>query len=429
MKLTYKFKPKLSHKEKQIIEELSWHTSKFYNIVNYQIRENGDLKPVYSKLDKQFKGNWHCNFLMAHNRQHCLKILAQDWKSYFNSLKDYKENPSKYKGQPQPPNFKHMDSNPNQIIFTNEVAVIKNNKLVLSLQKLIRNKYKVENLNFELPKIFQNLIFSENAPTPKGHTKANTLKQVKIKRDYHSKEWIFLIVYETQEKEQAQNTNIMAIDLGLNNLASLTFKDNSESYIINGKPLKSKNRYYNNKITKLQSIRMKQTGSKHFKDTKQIKTLRIKRKNYVNNYLHQASRKIINLAKKHNVVQIVIGDLKDIKQNNKNNRNFVAIPIQRLKKQINYKAKLEGIKVSIINEAFTSGCSGLDKEQLNKDDYDKTRRISRGLFISNTGIKINSDVNGSLNILRKYLKNSSPKLIQQARDKGFVNNPVRLRVS
>jgi transposase len=95
-----------------------------------------------------------------------------------------------------------------------------------------------------------------------------------------------------------------------------------------------------------------------------------------------------------------------------------------------YKAKLEGIEVIIINESFTSGCSALDLESLNRSDYDKSRRVERGLFVSNKGIKINSDVNGSLNIMRKYLKdNSIPKLISRARDNGSVDQPERIRVA
>src|SRR5690554_5306425 len=89
-----------------------------------------------------------------------------------------------------------------------------------------------------------------------------------------------------------RNLKEEAVDLGLNNLAALTFKDNSDDYIINGRPIKSKNSYYNKEITKLQAIRMKQTGSRKFRDTLKIKNLRIKRRNYIVNYLHQASRKI-----------------------------------------------------------------------------------------------------------------------------------------
>lgn len=41
MKLSFKFKPNISHKQLKIIEELSYHTTKLYNIINYDLREKG----------------------------------------------------------------------------------------------------------------------------------------------------------------------------------------------------------------------------------------------------------------------------------------------------------------------------------------------------------------------------------------------------
>ncbi|SHM64555.1 zinc ribbon domain-containing protein, partial [Halanaerobium congolense] len=111
-------------------------------------------------------------------------------------------------------------------------------------------------------------------------------------------------------------------------------------------------------------------------------------------------------------------------------KSFVQIPIQRLVELIEYKAKLNGIKVVKINESYTSGCSALDLEKTNKSNYNKSRRIKRGLFKTNQGLLINADQNGSLNILRKYLKNKCIlRPIKQARDNGYVANPSRLRVS
>ncbi len=96
---------------------------------------------------------------------------------------------------------------------------------------------------------------------------------------------------------------------------------------------------------------------------------------------------------------------------------------------IEYKANLEGSKVILLKEFFTSGCSSLDLEPLTKASYDKSRRIVRGLFETSDGL-INSDVNGSLNIMRRYLKDRCiPKLIELARDKGVVKHPWRIRVA
>ncbi|WP_041595794.1 hypothetical protein [Halanaerobium hydrogeniformans] len=144
MRLSFKFKPKLSHKQLVIINELAWHCSKLYNTVNYQVKNNKDVKAVYTELETRYKNNWHNDYLHSHNRQQALKHLAQDWKSFFNSLKDYKKNPQKYKGQPGSPNFKHMNSNPCEIIFTNLAVRIKDNKLLLSLSKKIQSKYNVK---------------------------------------------------------------------------------------------------------------------------------------------------------------------------------------------------------------------------------------------------------------------------------------------
>src|SRR6056297_244117 len=392
MKLSFKFKPDFSHKQLEIVKELSWHCSKLYNTVNYQIKNNEEVKPIYTKLENNFKDNWHTKYLHSHNRQQLLKQLAQDWKSFFNSIKDYKKSPKKYKGQPRPPKFKYLDRNPSEIIFTNLAVRVRKNSLLLSLSKEIKSEFQVDSLKFKLPSVVQSLINLDN------------LQQVRIKKENLSGDWYLIIIHKVAEKENASGDNVMAIDLGLDNLATITLKDYPEGYIIDGKVIKSENRYYNRKITRLQKIRMKQVGSKHFKDSRQIKSLRLKRRNFVFDYLHKASKKIVELALKNNVSTIVIGDIAEIKQNNKHNKHFVSIPIQRLKDLIEYKAKLEGIKVVFVNEAYTSGCSAIDEESLSKTDYDKSRRIKRGLF--KTGNKvINADVNGSLNIMRKHLKN------------------------
>jgi IS605 OrfB family transposase len=416
MKLSFKFNPDFSHKQLAIVKELSWHCSKLYNTVNYQIKNNETVKPIYTKLENNFKDNWHTKYLHSHNRQQLLKQLAQDWKSFFNAIKDYKKSPKKYKGQPRPPKFKYLDRNPSEIIFTNLAVRVRKNNLLLSLSKEIKSEFQVDSLKFKLPSVVQSLINLDN------------LQQVRIKKENLSGDWYLIIIHKVAEKENASGDNVMAIDLGLDNLATITLKDNPEGYIIDGKVIKSENRYYNRKITRLQKIRMKQVGSKHFKDTKQIKSLRLKRKNIVADYLHKASKKIVDLATENNVSTIVIGDITEIKQNNKHNKHFVSIPIQRLKDLIEYKAKLKGIKVVFVNEAYTSGCSAIDEESISKTDYDKSRRIKRGLF--KTGNKvINADVNGSLNIMRKHLKNGTPKMVKQIRDIGEVDTPERLRVS
>lgn len=290
---------------------------------------------------------------------------------------------------------------------------------MLSLSQAMQSLFKVKSLNIEVSNKLQSLI------------DFTAIQQVRIKYDAVLKQWYFVIIYNKVEVAKAtSDTNVMAIDLGLSNLATMTCVDTAESYIINGKPLKSVNSHLNKRIAHLQSIAMHMHGAKQYKNTKEVIRLRRYRNDYINDYLHKASRQVIDLAVKHHVGTIVIGDIKLIKQDMNYNKSFVQIPIARLVELITYKAKLLGIEVVKQKEAYTSGCSSLDLEPIGKAHYNKTRRIARGLFLSNPGIKINADVNGSLNILRLYTKDKCiPKLIALAKDKGYVDSPVKLQVA
>jgi putative transposase len=119
---------------------------------------------------------------------------------------------------------------------------------------------------------------------------------------------------------------------------------------------------------------------------------------------------IVNYAKDHDVSVIVIGNNKEWKQNSKLskkvNQTFVQIPFARLIEMITYKAQELGISVKVIEESYTSGTSFLDNELPIKENYNKSRRIHRGLFKSNSGVLINSDVNGSFQIMKKVFPNA-----------------------
>ena len=417
MKLSFKFKPELTDLQSTIIQDLTFHTTKLYNIANYDCVINGFKS--YIDMEKQHKTCWHNEYLNSHNNQQCLKLVEQNWKSYFNAIDDYKENPAKYLGMPRPPKYKNLNDRKNEIIYTNFGVRFKNNTLMLSLSKAMQSKHGVKSLNFEVPNELQSLVDFQS------------LQQVKIKWDNSLKQWYLILIYVKQENIlPVEFTNIMAIDLGLNNLATLTFLQNEDAHIFNGKPLKAVNGHINKQIAHLQSISMSMIGSEKHKDTKAITKLRRYRKNYIYDYMHKMSKRITELAYRYHCNTIVIGDIELIKQQMNYNKTFVQIPLQKLAQMIAYQAKLIGIEVVCQKENYTSGCSAFDLEPITKEYYNISRRIKRGLFRTNRGILVNSDVNGSLNILRKYLKDSGiPKLIQTARDRGCVDSPVKQQVA
>ena len=152
-----------------------------------------------------------------------------------------------------------------------------------------------------------------------------------------------------------------------------------------------------------------------------------KRNLKVEDYLHKASRYIIDFALENQINTIVIGNNKNWKQSSSlgkvTNQAFVSIPHQKLIDKICYKAQLCGIQVILTEESYTSGTSFLHSEVPEKVYYNKKRRVHRGLFVSNQGIKINADVNAAFQIMKKVFPNVFSDGVE-----GVVLHPVRVGI-
>ena len=423
MKLSFKYNVKnINSIQQNIISDLVWHTKKVSNMLLYDIREgkekielNKNLNIISSEIYRKYREtNWHSEYLHSHMLQEAILGVIASYKSYVSLTKIYKEDNLKLKGKPNFPKYKKNNSI-QEIVFTKYAIREEKNILKLSISKKMQEKYKVKSLNFLIPRKLRKLVdFSK-------------IKMIKIKQE---KEKIEMnIIYEKEENKNIGYTNIMAIDIGLNNIVACTNIENTKTLLVSGRVLKSKNRYINERISHLQQINMKmKKGSKTYKNTKQIKKLYEYRKNYINTYMHKVSKIVIEYAKENKCGVIVIGDIKEIKQGMDYNKDFVQVPIQQVVDKIKYKAKLEGIKVKEISERYTSGISAIDEEEIIRENYNKKRRINRGIFVTEKGKKINADINGSLNILRKYIKRNSPNQ-EIAMDNGREQRPLKKRVA
>lgn len=164
-------------------------------------------------------------------------------------------------------------------------------------------------------------------------------------------------------------------------------------------------------------------------NSNRLNSLTLKRNNKITDYLHKSSRFIVNYCVKNDISNIVIGYNKEWKQEinigKRNNQNFVQIPYYKLIKLIEYKCKLDGINFIQNEESYTSKCSALDLEPLNKQENYLGKRISRGMFLSSKGIKINADLNGALNILRKVAPDKGQKVVQSQRCRGQAFWPLK----
>lgn len=424
MKLSFKYCLNgVSDIKINIVKELIWHVEKVMNTLMYELKEkqriidfNNSLNVISSKIYREYReNNWHSKYLHSHMLQEAILSVITSQKSYLELNKIYEKDKNKLKGRPNMPKYKNKGKT--EIVFTKYAIRVEGNTIKLSLSKDMQSKYEVKSLNFLISKKLKKLVNFES------------IKMIKIKLKGEKVE--LNMIYEKEEKKlDEKSSNIASIDLGLANIVSVVNRDNNNTLLVSGGPLKSKNKYILEKISYLQRVQMKMNkDSKYYKNTKQIKRLYEKRKNYMETYMHKVSKMVIEYAKENKVGTIVIGDLKDIKQNMDYNKNFVQIPLQNLVSKIEYKAKLEGIKVEKISEKYTSGVSALDNEDITKENYEKKRRIYRGLFITKEGKKINADINGSLNILRKYLKKSSPNQELLAMDKGREQRPIKKNVA
>ncbi|MBE9167507.1 transposase [Pleurocapsales cyanobacterium LEGE 06147] len=217
-----------------------------------------------------------------------------------------------------------------------------------------------------------------------------------------SSAYVIEIIYEKEEQPNLPETFIAGIDLGINNLVALTSNQPGfRPMLINGRKLKAINHYYNKRKAKLQSLLKGEQ-----KTSKKIQLLTYKRNQIMENCLRKVSRLIINTLIAKGINTLVIGKNNNWKQKvnlgKRNNQSFTQIPQAKLIEKITYKCQLVGIKVITINESYTSKTSALDLEPPVKQSSYLGKRIKPGLFKTTSGVLLNADINGSLQIIRKY---------------------------
>jgi putative transposase len=388
------------------LSNLCHKVKNLYNEANYQYRQfhfNLDEFINYYDLQVILK-NYECyKQLPAQTSQQILDLVMKNWKSYWSALKEYKINPSKFLGCPRPPKYKEKNGE-SICIFTNQNTRIKDGYIHFP-KSCHLEPIKTRLLNYQQIRII-----------PQGSS------------------YICEIVYNYEEIDLHLNQNhCIGIDLGLNNLTTIVNNIGLKPIVIKGGTVKSDNQFYNKINSFLQSNKDKQKYE--FQTKKQQRILK-KRNNKIRDTFHQASRWIVNYCIQNDIGTIVIGYNPEWKQEielgKRNNQSFVQIPFAKLIQQIEYKAKMVGIAVIIHEESYTSKCSFLDNETIEKHDAYVGKRIRTitinhqklkcNLFRRENGQKINGDVNGALNILRKATSNDYAEKWE-----GLVLSPLSVR--
>jgi putative transposase len=383
-------------------DKLCFAAKNLYNSCLYTIRQEFLHRKTNNlfQLHSLMKDTEQYRALPAKVSSAVLISVNLNFKSFFASLNAYENNPNKFLGRPRLPKYLDKIDGRFFVSYTNQ-AISK--KVFKKTRKI---KLSLSNIEFKT-KI----------------TDFSSIDQVRIIP--HNNYYTIEVVYTIPDTASLNdNVRYLSIDLGVNNLATLTtnVKD-INPLIFNGKPLKSTNQYYNKKKSKLISILKIRNKTKN---SKKLNRLELKRKCKLDYFLHKTSKEIVQYAVNNGLNTIIIGKNKSWKQDinigKRNNQIFNNIPHSRFISMIRYKCEKIGINVIEQEESYTSKASFIDMDYIPiykkniKNTYTFSgNRIKRGLYKSKNDKIINADVNGSYNILRKAFPNAFSNGIEGVR--------------
>lgn len=416
MYLTVKQQVKhLSKEDYHSIKELC-HVAKdltneaIYNIRQYFFAEGEFLK--YEKNYTLLKNSPNYKTLNSNMAQQILKEVDASFKSFFGLLKLAKKGKYALKDC-KLPYYLPKDGYTTLVIG---FVRLNGNKLKLPFSNSFKKTHSA--VEITIPPILLDKKIKEIRIIPKANARFFEIQYI----------------YEANCIQRNLNpNNVLALDLGINNLITAV-SSNGNSFIVDGRRLKSINQWFNKQNTRLQSINAKQRFVK--KTTNRQKAIARDRNNKVNDYMNKAARIVIENCIANNIGVLVSGYNETLQKNSffdkESSQNFVPIPYGLLREKLEYLCEQNGIIFMKQEESYTSKASFWDKDDLPSynDDNPKSyafsgKRIHRGLYKTANGKTLNADVNGALNILRK----SNVVSLHALYSRGEVDTPVRIRIA
>lgn len=386
---------KEGHNLYPICDDLTFKAKNLYNAGLYQIRQSifernkcqEEEKPSvlsWTELLSQFRKEKQSDMLALPSKvsNDILKNLGSTIHSYYQLLKSfYDKSNLSVTSKPQLPRYLHKTEGRSVVEFTNQTISRKrgvNGELILC----------PKNLNLSIP------------------TKVTNPKCVRIVPKL--KAFVIEVVYEVEVSPLKQTGNYAAIDLGIDNLATITFSNGVNPLVVKGSQLKSINQGYNRLIAKAQSkLPANQKTSQHIHHLWRNRELKLQSElhkitSFLSLYFDEMAIETVFIGKNQ-------GWKQEVSLRKKVNQSFTQIPFNTFISQLTYKCLAKGIKVVEQEESYTSKASFLDEDEIPVYKNVQTKpqfsgkRISRGLYQSKDGRVLNVDVNGSYNILVKGL--------------------------
>ena len=372
----------------KFVDEMCFKSKNLYNYANYIIRQefiNNGNWIKYNQLFQLVKESEPYKDIGSNTGQGTLMVLDKNWKAFFKAIKDWKKNPSKYLGRPKIPKYKDKDG-----------------RFVLSLDS---NKVKLKDgyvyFAWKPFKPYNNM-FKTNA-------QERILQCRFIPR---CGKYVMEIVYEIEVPDISETSErVAAIDIGVDNFITMVNNIGENPIAVKGGVIKSINQFYNKQKANIQS-ELKKVNGKDW--SKKLQKLTDKRYEMIKYQMHCISKYVVDWCVLYGIDTLIVGHNDEWKQKKQGMQNFTYIPYELFIQMLAYKCENNGIRFIENEEAYTSGTSFLDNEDPVKENYNKERRVHRGLFIADCGKKINADVNGAYQILKKVIPDAFSKGIEGA---------------
>jgi len=379
--------------------------------------------------------------LKSHNLTYIINRVKASFKVYFTNLELYKQNPSLFNGMPKPPKPKKLSKMTNYSVELDKYCSLsfahleKKNLVGVNLSNSIVyihiNKEQVKKLT-DIDKLYSARVIYDNGDL---YLQISYLKELK--------------------KTQTKQLKYASLDIGINNLMAVFIDDeNTPSLIIDGKPFKHYNAKFNRLVAKLNESKSKEvlewgvskTGTKYpVKYTEKgkrigkfISFLYSKRNKFFTDQFHKMAKRVVEYLHLNGVSELFISkNLAQLKSNGECElskavkQSFIQIPFVKLLKYIEYKAQEYGIKVSYIDEKYTSKASCISddvksiQESSDLTNAFKGKRVKRGLFLDTVINKVfNADINAAVN----HIKVGTGKCFAWLKDKLFkLCNPIKIK--
>ena len=408
----------LSKNEYLALRELCFLAKNMYNVAVYNIRQHFFSTSEYLNYNANYKlakDNENYKLLNSNVAQQILKEADGAFKSFFGLLKTKKA--GSYDKKVKIPNYLPKDAFMTLIIGQ---IRIKDNGI----------------LDVPMSPVFKCLYGKVSIKVP-SHLHGKKIKEIRIIPKFNARFFEVQYIYEVVKSQKELNKqNVLAIDFGVDNLATCVTSD-GKNFIVDGKKLKAINQWYNKRYTKIQAVRDKLLGSKRPLTNKEISLIN-KRNHQVRDYLNKTARIIINYCIDNDIGTLIIGKNKEMKQKinigKKNNQTFVQIPIGILAEKLKYLSEYNNIAYVEQEESYTSKADFFSNDIIpifgdKKETVVKFSgsRISRGQYKSAIGKIINADINGALNIMLKSRLGGSKLITLQS--SGNLDMPLRIRIS